>query len=174
MARRSSRRRSKRIPLFSMFFAHSREIAVRSKGPDFANSWDSLIFVFFLNFWAQNGPRRAREGFHRFQGSIPLHLDQVSAQMGPSGPLFFSISQKHILGPNSSKSGLGLEPIGPRVPSHMGSRAHGGRRPTFRRGVGERSPPTATRGVWVGGSPPTEKVSSSYCQLRNPEPWIWR
>ena len=124
------------------------------------------ILLFFLDFWILVnflifGPKRAREGPQRVQGRILLHLDQVSAQMGPSwaqsGPFCFSISQKPILGPNSSKSNLGPRAIGPRAPSNMGSRAHGGRRPTFRRGVGGRSPPTATRGVWGGGSPPREK-----------------
>ena len=104
------------------------------------------------------GPGRAsigsREGF-RF---IWTKFQPKWAHLGPNrAPFHFSISQKPILGPNSSKSNLGPGAIGPRAPSNMGSRAHGGRRPTFRRGVGGRSPPTATRGVWGGGSPPREK-----------------
>ena len=149
----------------------------------------------------------AWQGLEMVRGWIPLHLDQVSAQMdhagsiwvhfwffgpkmGPKGPgrasigsrdrfrfiwtkfqpkwahlgpnrapFSFSISQKPILGPNSSKSTLGPGAIGPRAPSNMGSRAHGGRRPTFRRGVGGRSPPTATRGVWGAAAPPHRKES---------------
>ena len=104
------------------------------------------------------GPGRAsigsREGF-RF---IWTKSQPKRAHLGPNGaPFYFSISQKPILGPNSSKSSLGPGAIGPRAPSNMGHRAHGGRRPTFWRGVGGRSPPTATRGVWGGGSPPREK-----------------
>ena len=77
------------------------------------------------------------------------------AHLGPNrAPFHFSISQNSFWSPNSSKSNLGPGAIGPRTPSNMGSRAHGGRRPTFRRGVGGRSPPTATRGSVEGWQPP--------------------
>ena len=71
------------------------------KGPDFAVFLDFSIFVFFLIFWVKNEPKRAREGFQRVRGGIPLHLDKVSAQMGPfgahSGPfLFLNFPQTHF------------------------------------------------------------------------------
>ena len=72
----------------------------KHKGPDFVNFWD---FGQFLDFWAQNGPFWAWEGFHRVQGGITLHLDQVSARMGPpwaqSALFCFSISPKICFGP---------------------------------------------------------------------------
>ena len=104
------------------------------------------------------GPGRASIGSRDGLRFIWTNFQPKWAHLGPNRvPFCFSISQKPILGPNSSKSTLGPGAIGPRAPSNMGSRAHGGRRPTFRRGVGGRSPPTAMRGVWGGGSPPTEK-----------------
>ena len=71
----------------------------------------------FLDFWAKNGPKRAREGFQWVRGSIPLHLDKVSAQMGPfgahSGPfLFFNFPKT----PNSSNSTIPNEVLGPWDP----------------------------------------------------------
>ena len=96
------------------------------------------------------GPGRASIGFKDGLRFIWTKFQPKWAHLGPNGaPFYFSISQKPMLGPNSSKSNLGPGPIGPRAPSNMGSRAHGGRRPTFGRGVGGRSPPTATRGVWA-------------------------
>ena len=115
------------------------------------------FFVFLGPKWALLGP-----------GGLPKGpgIDSVSfgPSFSPNGPIFgplrplsiFQFPQKPILYPNSSKSSLGPGPIGPRAPSNMGSRAHGGRRLTFRRGVGGRSPPTATRGSG-GRQPPREK-----------------
>ena len=136
----------------------SRKLA---KGPDFAIFWDFGILVNFLIFRPKMGPKgpgRASIGSRDGLRFIWTKFQPKWAHLGPNrAPFHFSISQKPILGPNSSKSSLGPGAIGPRAPSNMGSRAHGGRRPTFRRCVGGRSPPTATRGVWGGGSPPREK-----------------
>ena len=138
-----------------------RYVLSMTKGPDSANFWDFWILV---NFWifgpkmGPKGPGRASIGSGEGFRFIWTKFQPKWAHLGPNrAPFYFSISQKPILGPNSSKSNLGPRAIGPRAPSNMGSRAHGGRRPTFRRGVGGRSPPTATRGVWGGGSPPREK-----------------
>ena len=93
-------------------------------------------------------------------------------------PFCFSMSQKPILGPNSSKSSLGPGPFGPRahpiwdlarpfgpsVPSNMGSRAHGGRRPTFRRGVGGGAPPLQRGGCGGAAAPPQKSSPWSYWQ----------
>ena len=128
------------------------------QGSRFRNFLDFFMFMIFRDAWGQKGPGRASKGSGERFRFIWTKFQPKWAHLGPNGPPFcFSISQKPILGPNSSKSTLGPVAIGPRAPSNMGPRAHGGRRPTFRRGVGGRSPPTATRGVWGGGSPPREK-----------------
>ena len=72
------------------------------KGPDFAIFWKG-DFLDFEDFWVKNEPKRAREGFQRVRGGIPLHMDKVSAQMGPfgahSGPFFFFNFPKTHFGP---------------------------------------------------------------------------
>ena len=128
------------------------------KVSDFAIFWDFSIFGILGPKMGPKGPGRASKGSREGLRFIWTKFQPKWAHLGPNqAPFYFSIPQKPILGPNSSKSNLGPGAIGPRAPSNMGSRAHGGRRPTFRRGVGGRSPPTATRGVWGGGSPPTLK-----------------
>ena len=132
------------------------------KGPDFANFWDFRIFGPKMG---PNGPGRAsigsRDGF-RF---IWTKFQPKWTHLGPNrAPFCFSISQKPILDPNSSKSTLGPGPFGPRAPSNMGSRAHGGRRPTFRRGVGGRSPPLQRGGSGGAAAPPEKNGPWSYCQ----------
>ena len=67
---------------------------------DFAVFLQYIARFFVLFFWAKKEPKRAREGFQRVRGGIPLHLDKVSAQMGPfganSGPfLFFNFPKTH-------------------------------------------------------------------------------
>ena len=117
-----------------------------SKAPDFANFWDFWILV---NFWifgpkmGPKGPGRASKGSRDRFRFIWTKFQPKWAHLGPNqAPFHFSISPKPILGPNSSSPVWVQGPYGPRAPSNMGSRAHGGRRPTFRRGVGGRSPPT--------------------------------
>ena len=76
---------------------------VGSKVDLFARVQISLFFVIF-GFWSFFGflrPKWAREGFHRVQGWIPLHVYQVSAQMGPSWAqwgsfLFFNFPKRHL------------------------------------------------------------------------------
>ena len=130
-----------------------------SKAPDFVFFFDLFIDVgIFEPKMGPLGPRKASKGSRDGFRLIWTKSQPKWAHLGPNrAPFSFSIFQKNILGPNSSKSNPGPGPFGPRAPSNKASRAHGGRRPTFRRGVGGRSPPTATRGVWGGGSPPTEK-----------------
>ena len=104
------------------------------------------------------GPGRASKGSGEAFRFIWTKFQPKWAHLGPiRAPFSFSISPKPILGPNSSKSIIPNEVLGPWGPGWGERAAPGGRRPTFRRGVGGRSPPTATRGVWGGGSPPTEK-----------------
>ena len=151
----------------------SNEFLGPRQGSGFRHFFGFFDFWDFLDFGVKNGPKRAREGFQRVRGGIPLHLDKVSAQMGPfgahSGPFLFFNFPKPILGPNSSKSIIPNEVLGPWGPGWGERAAPGGRRPTFRRGVGGRSPPTATRGVWGGGSPPTEKGPLELLQIAKSE-----
>ena len=56
--------------------------------------WDFLdffvFFDFYMGFWA-------REGLEMVRGWIPLHLDQVSAQMDHSGSiLIVNFSKTHL------------------------------------------------------------------------------
>ena len=72
-----------------------------SQGSRFRYFFGFSDFLEFLDFWAKNGPKRAREGFQWVRGGIPLHLDKLSAQMGPfgghSGPfLFFNFPKTHF------------------------------------------------------------------------------
>ena len=120
-----------------------------------------MIFGIFWIFGPKMGPKgpgRASKGSGEAFRFIWTKFQPKWAHLGPiRAPFYFSISPKPILGPNSSKSIIPNEVLGPWGPGWGERAAPGGRRPTFRRGVGGRSPPTATRGVWGGGSPPTEK-----------------
>ena len=153
LCRHSSKHRSRMVtrPL-CLAGCTTGKLSGKHKGPDF------VIFLIFGPRMGPKGPGRASIGSRDGFCFIWIKFQPKWAPLGPNrAPFYFRISQKPILGPNSSKCNLGPGPIGPRAPSNMGSRAHGGRRPTFRRGVGGRSPPTATRGVWGGGSHPREK-----------------
>ena len=107
--------------------------------------FDFFVFVFFFHFGTKNGPKRAREGFQRVRGGIPLLLHKVSAQMGPFGahwgPFLFFNFPKTFLGPNSSKSIIPNEVLGPWGPGWGG--ACGPLRPKadFSEGCGGAEPP---------------------------------
>ena len=104
------------------------------------------------------GPGRASKGSREGLRFILTKFQPKWTHLGPNrAPFCFSISQKSILGPNSSKSNLAPGSIWVPGPMEAEGRLFGGRRPTFRRGVGGRSPPTATRGVWGGRQPPHRK-----------------
>ena len=94
--------------------------------------WDFWILVIFRIFGPKMGPKgpgRASIGSTEGLRFIWIKFQPKWAHLGPNGaPFYFSISQKPILGPNSSKSTLGSGPTGPKAPSNIGSRAHGGRR----------------------------------------------
>ena len=120
------------------------------------------------------GPGRASKGSGEAFRFIWTKFQPKWAHLGPiRAPFCFSISPKPILGPNSSKSIIPNEVLGPWDPGWGERAAPGGRRPTFRRGVGGRSPPTATRGVWGGGSPPTEKGPLELLQIAKSETLIF-
>ena len=91
---------AKEGPLSDVFYPWARwEGGLQGSG--FRYFFGFSDFFDFLDFWAKNGPKRAREGFQRVRGGIPLHLDKVSAQMGPfgahSGPfLFFNFPKTHF------------------------------------------------------------------------------
>ena len=123
-----------------------------NKGPDFVIFFDFSIFLIFLIFGSKmdpKGPGRASKGSGEAFRFIWTKFQPKWAHLGPiRAPFCFSISPKPILGPNSSKSIIPNEVLGPWDPGWGERAAPGGRRPTFRRGVGGRSPPTATRGVW--------------------------
>ena len=111
-----------------------------------------MIFFCFL------GPGRVPGGSGGAFGFIWTKFQPEWSHFGPVGAHFrFPIFWKPIRGPNSSQESLGSGPIWGPGPMEAEGRHYGGRRPTFWRGVGGRSPPTATQGVWGGGSPPTEK-----------------
>ena len=125
------------------------------------------------------GPGRASKGSGEAFRFIWTKFQPKWAHLGPiRAPFCFSISPKPILGPNSSKSIIPNEVLGPWGPGWGERAAPGGRRPTFRRGVGGRSPPTATRVcVGGGGSPPTEKgplellpIAKKSGTLKKPDP----
>ena len=124
------------------------------------------LFFDVLDFWDFSvnkkkcffGPGRVPEGSGGAFGFIWTKLQPGWSHFGPVGAHFrFPIFRKPIRGPNSSQESLGSGPIWGPGPMEAEGRHYGGRRPTFWRGVGGRSPPTATQGVWGGGSPPTEK-----------------
>ena len=77
---------------------------------------------------------------------------------GPFRPLFdFPIFPIFPLGPNSSKSMIPNEVLGPWGPGWGERAAPGGRRPTFRRGVGGAEPPHCNAGGVGGRQPPHRK-----------------
>ena len=140
-----------------------------TKATDFFNFWDFSILVIFWIFGPKMGPKgpgRASKGSRDRFRFIWTKFQPKWAHLRPNRtPFCFSISQKNTLGPNSSKSNPGPGPFGPRAPSHKASRAHGGRRPTFGRGVGGGGAPPLQRGVCGGAAAPSQKnVSWSYCQ----------
>ena len=117
----------------------------------------------------------AREGFQRIRGGIPLHLDKVSAQMGPFGahlgPFLFCNFPKTHFGPkwlqvHNPKRGFGA--LGPRLGG-----ACGPWRPKadFSEGCGGAEPPHCNAGGVVGRQPPHRKgtlgaIANS--EIRNP------
>ena len=114
--------------------------------------------MFFFDFFWFFGPGRVPGGSGGAFGFIWTKFQPEWSHFGPVGAHFrFPIFWKPIRGPNSSQESLGSGPIWGPGPMEAEGRHYGGRRPTFWRGVGGRSPPTATQGVWGGGSPPTEK-----------------
>ena len=115
------------------------------------------IFGILGSKMVPKGPGRASKGSGEAFRFIWTKFQPKWAHLGSiQAPFCFLISQRPILGPNSSKSIIPNEVLGPWDPGWGERAAPGGRRPTFRRGVGGRSPPTATQGVWGGGSPPLE------------------
>ena len=133
-----------------------------------------------VNFWifgpkmGPKGPGRASKGSRDRFRFIWTKFQPKWAHLGPNrAPFCFSISQKPILGPNSSSPVWVQGPYGPRAPSNMGSRAHGGRRPTFRRGVGGRSPPLQRGGgAGAAGPPmPAPEIHTSWKLGRRPPPF---
>ena len=116
----------------------------------------SSFFLFYV--FGFFGPGRVPGGSGGAFGFIWTKFQPEWSHFGPVGAHFrFPIFWKPIRGPNSSQESLGSGPIWGPGPMEAEGRHYGGRRPTFWRGVGGRSPPTATQGVWGGGSPPTEK-----------------
>ena len=116
------------------------------------------FFLDFFDFFGFFGPGRVPGGSGGAFGFIWTKFQPEWSHFGPVGAHFrFPIFWKPIRGPNSSQESLGSGPIWGPGPMEAEGRHYGGRRPTFWRGVGGRSPPTATQGVWGGGSPPTEK-----------------
>ena len=88
------------------------------------------------------GPGRASKGSREAFRFIWTKFEPKWAHLGPiRAPVCFSIAQKPILGPNSSKSIIPNEVLGPWDPGWGERAAPGSRRPTFRRGVGGRQPP---------------------------------
>ena len=117
----------------------------RIKAPDFAIFFDFLIFLIFWILGPKmdpEGPGRASKGSGEAFRFIWTKFQPKWAHLGPiRAPFCFSISPKPILGPNSSKSIIPNEVLGPWGPGWGERAAPGGRRPTF-------------GGVWGGAEPP--------------------
>ena len=98
--------------------------AVVHKGPDFANLWDFEVLVNFGIFGLKMGTKgagRASIGSRDGLRFIWNKFQPKWAHLGPNGaPLCFSISQKNILDPNSSKFSLGPGPIWAQGPIPYG------------------------------------------------------
>ena len=120
-----------------------------------------------------SGPGGLPYGPGKDFASFGPSFSPYAAILGPIGPLFvFEFPKKNILGPNSSKSSLGPVPIGPRAPSNMGPRAHGGQRPTFG-GVLPGGAPPLQRGGYGAAAAPHRKESPgaiANSEIRNP---VW-
>ena len=127
--------------------------------------------------WALLGPGGLPKGPGMDSASFGPSFSPNGAILSPMGPLFVFQFPKNTFWAQIAPSPVWVhDPYGPRAPSHMGPMAHGGRRPTFRRGVEGRSPPTAKRGVCVcgAGKPPHRKgtlgaIASS--EIWNPDNW---
>ena len=113
------------------------------------------------------GPGRASKGSGEAFRFIWTKFQPKWAHLGPiRAPFYFSISPKPILGPNSSKSIIPNEVLGPWGPGWGERVAPGGRRPTFRRGVGGGAPPLQRRGVG-GRQPPHRKEPLELLPIAN-------
>ena len=130
------------------------------------------FFWIFLDFFGFFGPGRVPEGSRGAFGFIWTKFQPKWSHFGPVGAHFrFPIFWKPIWGPNSSQESLGSGPIRGPGPMEAEGRHYGGRRPTFWRGVGGRSPPTANPGGVGGRQPPHRKgVLGAICnsEIRNP------
>ena len=94
--------------------------------------------------------------------------------LGPIGPLFvFEFPKNPVWAQIAPSPGWVQGPHGPRAPSNMDPRAHGGRRLTFRRGVGGGAPPLQRGGCRGGGRPPTEKWTLELFAIAKSGTLIW-
>ena len=132
-----------------------------------------IVLDFFVFFFVFFGPGRVPEGSGGAFGFIWTKFQPKWSHFGPVGAHFrFPIFRKPIWGPNSSHQSLGSGPIWGPGPMEAEGRHYGGRRPTFWRGVGGRSPPTANPGGVGGRQPPHRKgVLGAICnsEIRNPD-----
>ena len=112
-----------------------------------------IVLIFFWIF----GPGRVPEGSGGAFGFIWTKFQPKWSHFGPVGAHFrFPIFWKPIWGPNSSQESLGSGPIRGPGPMEAEGRHYGGRRPTFWRGVGGRSPPTNCGGCGGAAAPPPQ------------------
>jgi len=147
-----------KVPYWARFGLRLLEFHRVSDFAIFRFFWMFGIFRVFLFFFGFFGPRRVPEGSGGAFGFIWTKFHPKWSHFGPVGAHFrFPIFRKPIRGPNSSQESLGSGPIWGPGPMEAEGRHYGGRRPTFWRGVGGRSPPTATQGVWGG------KCQPPYC-----------
>ena len=116
-------------------------MGAKYKAPDFAIFLDCSCFCLFFAVFLIFDQKLTQKG----PGGLPKGLGRHSASFGqsfsPNGPIrapfCFSISQKPNLGPNSSKSIIPNEVLGPWDPGWGKRAAPGGRRGSCTQGKAE-------------------------------------
>ena len=128
--------------------------------------WILRIFVIFGPKMGPKGPGRASKGSGAAFRFICTKFQPKWAHLGPIGvPFCFSISQKPMFGPNSSKSIIPNEVLGPWGPGWGGACGPWRPKADFSEGCGgAAAPPLQRWGCGGAAAPPQKRGPWSYCK----------